>query len=72
MLKNLFKQRDSIERLQNNPLALHLDSFAASLADDSYAVSTVRSKLLWIVQLGWWLQEKKVSVAQLDERIIDT
>ncbi len=72
MLENLFKQRDSIERLQSNPLALHLDSFAASLADDSYAVSTVRSKLLWIVQLGWWLQEKKVTVAQLDERIIDT
>jgi site-specific recombinase XerD len=71
MLKKLFKQQGSIERLQSNPLASHLDSFAKSLADDAYAVSTMRSKLLWIVQLGWWLKEEKVAVARLDERIID-
>lgn len=72
MLEKLFKQQGSIERLQNNPLASHLESFAKSLADDAYAVSTVRSKLLWIAQLGWWLQDEKVSVVLLDERIIDT
>ncbi len=72
MLEKLFKQHSFIESLQSNPLAVHLDSFAVSLADDSYAVSTVRSKLLWIIQFGWWLQEGKVTVAQLDERISDT
>lgn len=72
MLEKLFKQCTFIECLQRNPLAAHLDSFAASLAEDFYAVSTVRSKVLWIVQLGWWLQEKQIIVAQLDERIIDT
>ena len=72
MLEKCFKQRDAIESLQSNPLVTHLDAFATSLADDSYAESTVRSKLLWIVQLGWWLQEKKVTVVQLGERIIET
>ena len=72
MLEKLFKQPGSIERLQSNPLASHLESFAKSLAEDAYAVSTVRSKLVWIVQLGWWLQDEKIPVAQLDERVIDT
>lgn len=72
MLEKFFKQRGSIEHLQRNPLAAHLDSFAASLAEDSYAVSTVRSKLLWIAQLGWWLQENKLIVAQLNECIVNT
>ena len=72
MLEKLFRQQDSIERLQSNPLASHLESFAQLLADDAYAKSTIRSKLLWIAQLGWWLQEEKVTLAQLNERIIDT
>ena len=72
MLEKFFKQRGSIEDLQRNPLAAHLDSFAASLVEDSYAVSTVRSKLLWIAQLGWWLQENKLIVAQLNECIVNT
>ncbi len=71
MLEKFFKQRGSIERLQSNPLAPHLDSFAASLAADAYRVSTVRSKLLWVAQLGWWLQENKLTVVQLDERMVD-
>lgn len=71
MSRDLFKQLSSIELLQSNPLAAHLDSFAASLAEESYAVATVRSKLLWVTQLGWWLQERKLTVAQLDERIVD-
>ncbi len=72
MLETLFKKQDSIELLQNNPLVSHLESFAKSLAEDAYAVSTVHSKLLWIVQLGWWLQDEKIAIALLDERIIDT
>lgn len=63
MLEKFFKQRRYIECFQSNPLAAGLDSFAASLADNSYAVLIVRSKVLWIVQLGWYLQEKKVTVA---------
>ncbi len=70
MLEN-FKQGGSVERLQRNPLAPHLDSFAASLAADAYAVSTVREKLRWVGQLGRWLEEKKLTVAQLDERLVD-
>ena len=72
MLEKFFEHYGSIERLQNNSLAPYLDSFASSLDADAYAVSTVRSKLLWVAQLGWWLQENELTVAQLDERIVDT
>ena len=72
MLEKFFKQCGAVECLRSNPLATYLDAFATSLADDFYAASTVRSKLLWIVQFGWWLQEKKVTVTQLGERIIET
>ncbi len=71
MLEKLFEHRDSIERLHGNPFAPHLDSFAALLAADAYAVATVREKLRWVGQLGWWLEEKKLTVAQLDERLVD-
>jgi site-specific recombinase XerD len=72
MLEKLFELGGSIERLQGNPLAPYVDSFAASLAADAYAESTVRSKLLWVDQLGGWLQENKLTVEQLDERSVDT
>jgi len=71
MLKEFSKQGDFLERLQSNPLREHLDSFATALVEDSYAVSTVRSKLLWIIELGWWLQEERLTAAQLSEHIVD-
>ena len=71
MLKEFFKQSDFLECLQSNPLREHLDSFATSLVEDAYAASTVRSKLLWVVELGWWLQEEQLTAAQLSEHIVD-
>lgn len=71
MLKEFFKQGDFLERLHSNPLREHLDSFASSLVEDAYAASTVRSKLLWVVELGWWLKEEQLTAAQLSENIVD-
>jgi len=71
MLKEFFKQGDFLERLHSNPLREHLDSFATALVEDAYAVSTVRSKLRWVVELGWWLQEEQLTVEQLSEHIVD-
>lgn len=71
MLKEFFKQGDFLERLHGNPLREHLDSFATSLVEDAYAASTVRSKLLWVVELGWWLQEEQLTAAQISEHIVD-
>jgi len=71
MLKKFFKQGDFLERLQSNPLHAYLDWFATSLVEDACAASTVRSKLLWFVELGWWLQEERLTAAQLSEHIVD-
>ncbi|MGB5569927.1 MAG: site-specific integrase [Sedimenticolaceae bacterium] len=71
MLKKFFKQGDFLERLQSNPLHAYLDTFATALVEDAYASSTVRSKLRWVVEFGWWLQEEQLTAAQLSEHIID-
>ena len=71
MLKKFFTQADFLERLRSNPLHAYLDTFATSLVEDAYAASTVRSKLLWIVELGWWLQEEQLTAAQISEHIVD-
>jgi site-specific recombinase XerD len=71
MLKEFFKRDDFLECLQGNPLHAYLDPFATSLVEDAYAASTVRSKLLWVVELGWWLQEEQLTVEQLSEHIVD-
>jgi len=71
MLKEFFKQGDFLERLHSNPLWQHLDSFATSLVEDAYAASTVRSKLLWVVELGWWLHEEQLAAVQLSESIVE-
>jgi site-specific recombinase XerD len=70
MLNEFFKQGDFLDCLQSNPLREYLDSFAAALVEDAYAASTVRSKLLWVVELGWWLQEEQLTAAQLGEPIV--
>jgi hypothetical protein len=64
MLNELFKQGDFLECLQSNPLREHLDSFASALVEDAYAASTVRSKLRWVIDLGWWLQEEQLTTVQ--------
>jgi site-specific recombinase XerD len=71
MLNEFFKQGDVLEHLQSNPLWAYLDSFATSLVGDSYAASTVRSKLRWVIDLGWWLQEEQLTAAQLSEPVVD-
>ncbi|MGB5735497.1 MAG: site-specific integrase [Thiohalocapsa sp.] len=71
MLQEFFKQGDFLKRLQGNPLREHLDSFASALVEDAYAASTVRSKLLWVVELGWWLQDEQLTAEQLSEHMVD-
>jgi site-specific recombinase XerD len=71
MSRKLCKRGGSVEFLESHPLAAYLDSFAASLIDDCYTVSTVQAKLQWVAQLGRWLRQKKLAVAQLDEDIVD-
>lgn len=71
MLNELFKRGDFLECLHSNPLREHLDSFATALVEDAYAASTVRSKLRWVIDLGWWLQEEQLTTVQLSELVVD-
>jgi site-specific recombinase XerD len=72
MLKAFFKEQDDfLERLQSNPLHAYLDALTTALLEDASATSTVRSKLFWVAELGWWLQKESLTAAQLSEHIID-
>jgi site-specific recombinase XerD len=72
MLKAFFnKQDDILERFQSNPLHAYLDAFATALIEDAYAASTVRSKLLWVAELGWWLQEEPLTATPLGEHTVE-
>lgn len=70
MLDQFFKKPILADRLRGSPLAPHLDSFAASLRDDSYRDSTTRSKLLLLFAFGQWLSRNKFGIAALEEKLV--
>jgi integrase/recombinase XerD len=59
------------ERLQDNPLGLHLQALATSFIEDGYADVTVRLKLRLLADLGRWFGQTGLAVAHLDERHVD-
>lgn len=72
MLEDSFKDLVADKRLRNNPLVLHLRSFATLLVDDGYADSTMQSKLWLLAEFGQWLGQSGLSVTDLDERLVET
>ena len=71
MIKQFFPASATRERLFVGPLANDIDRFAAMLASRGYARSTARDKLRLLGHLSEWLRQRKLGVADLDERLID-
>jgi integrase/recombinase XerD len=71
MLENAFQDRVAVKGSPDNPLALHLGSFARSLRDDGYADSTMRSKLWLLAGFGQWLERSGLLVTDVDERLVN-
>jgi integrase/recombinase XerD len=59
------------KRLQNNPLELHLRTFATWLTGEGYARNTVQLKLGLLVDLGKWLGRTGRTVTYLDEQLLE-
>lgn len=70
MRDQLLGDRLWAERMGGNPLARHLAPFAASLEDEGYSPSTVRSKLRLLSELGRWLGRSELEAAALEEGLV--
>lgn len=71
MLEQFFSDPAAVERLEGEPLGPHLRAFATRLAGLGYAASTARSQIEFLGELGQWLAENRITVADIDERIVD-
>lgn len=59
------------KHLWDNPLGFHLRAFATSLVEDGYTDRTVRLKLGLLARLGCWLKSTKLSITDLNERLLE-
>jgi site-specific recombinase XerD len=59
------------ERLQGNPLELHLRTFTTWLTGEGYAKWTVRLKLRLLAHLGEWLEQTNRAVTNLDTQLLE-
>jgi site-specific recombinase XerD len=70
MIENIFPDPRSQQRLFSGPLASYLDGFAALLAAEGYAKTTLKDKLRLIAHLSRWLQRQGLPLTTLDEQRI--
>ena len=59
------------KRVRDNPLMSHLLTFATTLMDDGYADATVKSKLWLLAEFGQWLERSRLSLGNLNERLVE-
>jgi len=72
MAKNIFKDVVCDDRLQSNPLRVHLRTFAASLMEDGYSDSALHSKISLLADFGQWWGRSGLEEKNLDERLVDS
>jgi len=65
VLKHFFSDTRTIDRLHEEPLGPHVDSFAEMLRDQGYTRSSSRLQLFMIADFNQWLQRKHITVEQL-------
>lgn len=71
MLEQLLEDPVAAERIGGGPLGTHLASFADSLAKLGYATATARSKIEFLGDMGQWLLESEIAVADMEERVLE-
>jgi site-specific recombinase XerD len=71
MLERFFSDPEVAQRLRRGLVGPFLDSYAASVDALGFARSTTRAQLGFLLELGRWLQRQGVSVADLDERVVE-
>ncbi len=71
MINQLFTLPSTIERLRHGPLSVHLDAYAAAIAQQGYARHSIRTQVVVIADLSRWLQHKHISLQDLDGKAVD-
>ena len=71
MSKDSFERIETDPRLRGSPLVSHLAPFAASLVENGYVKSTVQSKLNLLLSFGQWLERRRLSITDCDERFAE-
>jgi site-specific recombinase XerD len=71
VINELFTLPSTIERLRQGPLDKHLDTYAAAVAGQGYALNSIRSQIVVIADLSRWLQQKHIAVPTLDSNVMD-
>jgi integrase/recombinase XerD len=59
------------KRVRDNRLTSHLRTFATSVMDDGHADVTKKSKLCLLADFGLWLGRRGLSVAKVDEKLVE-
>jgi site-specific recombinase XerD len=59
-----------IERLQQEPLGKHLEAYADFVAEQGYALRSIRSHIVVIAELGRWLHQKHIDLSALDSDMV--
>jgi site-specific recombinase XerD len=60
-----------IERLRQEPLGKHLEAYADHVAEQGYALSSIRSHIVVIADLGRWLHQKDIQLSALDSDMVE-
>jgi site-specific recombinase XerD len=71
MSKDSFERIETDPLLRDSPLVSHLAPFATSLLENGYVKSTVQSKLNLLLSFGQWLERRRLSITDFDERFAE-
>ena len=71
MINQLFTFSSTIERLRQGPLNVHLDAYAASVAEQGYTHDSIRQQIVVIADFSRWLAQKHIDVQALNSQIVD-
>lgn len=70
MIESLFKQRATLNRLQSGFLAESLSVVAQVLKDEQYRPESIRRYVRVAEGFGRWLSKRRLSITQIDEKIM--
>ena len=71
MVERFLSDAAVAQRLRRGPLGPYLDSYITTIDALGFAESTTRTQLWFLSDLGQWLQQQAVPLADLDEQVVE-
>jgi site-specific recombinase XerD len=70
VISQLFTFPSTIERLRQGPLSEYLDTYAAAVAEQGYALQSISRQVVAIADFSRWLKHKHSEIEALDDRVV--